>query len=72
MYDDSPYLSFDELLIKDKSVSIHQRNRQLWATEIFKVENGVSTGLTEYTFHFGNKLYDKAILKIFLRVEFIK
>ena len=52
VYDDSPYLSFDELLIKDKSVSIHQRNLQLLATEIFKTKNGVSTGLTEDIFHF--------------------
>ena len=58
VYDDSPYLSFDELLIKDKSVSIHQRNLQLLATEIFKVKNGVSTELTEDIFHFINKLYD--------------
>ena len=57
-YDDSPSLSFDELLIKDKSVSIHQRNLQLLATEIFKVKNGVSTGLTEDFFHFVNKPYD--------------
>ena len=26
VYDNSSYLSFDELLIKDNSVSIHQRN----------------------------------------------
>ena len=44
VYDDSPYLSFDELIIKDKSVIIHQRNLQLLATEDFKVKNGVSTG----------------------------
>ena len=55
VHDDSPYLRFDELLIKDKSVSIHQRNLQLLATEIFKVKNGVSTGLTEDIFHFVNK-----------------
>ena len=36
VYDDSPYLSFDELLIKGKSVSIHQRNLHLLATEIFR------------------------------------
>ena len=52
VYDDSPDLSFDELLIKDKSVSIHQINLQLLATETFKVKNGVSTGLTEDIFHF--------------------
>ena len=33
VYDDSPYLSFDELLIKDKSVSIHQRNLFFYGTE---------------------------------------
>ena len=47
VYDDSPYLCFDEMLIKDKSISIHQRILQLLATEIFKVKNGVSTGLSE-------------------------
>ena len=36
VYDDSPYLSFDELLIKDKSVSIHQRNLHLLTTEILR------------------------------------
>ena len=56
--DDSPYLRFDELLIKCKSVSIHQRNLQSQATEIFKVKNGVSTGLTDDIFHFVNKPYD--------------
>ena len=58
VYDDSPYLSFDELLIKDKSVSIHQKNLRLLATKIFKVKNRVSTGLTEDIFHFVNKPYD--------------
>ena len=54
-YDDSPYLNIDELLIKDKPISIHQRNFQLLATEIFKVNNGVSTRLTQDTFQFVNK-----------------
>ena len=67
VYDDSPYLSFDELLIKDKSVSIHQRNLQLLATEIFKVKNGVSTGLTEDIFHFVNKPYDLRNNRILFR-----
>ena len=67
VYDDSPYLSFDELLIKDKSVSIHQRNLQLLATEIFKVKNGVSTGLTEDIFNSDNKLYDLQNNRILLR-----
>ena len=58
VYDDSSYLSFDELLIKYKSVSIHQRNVQFLAIEIFKVKNGVSTELTEDIFQFVNKPYD--------------
>ena len=58
VYDDSPYFSFDELLIKDKSVRFHQRNLQLLTTEIFNVKNWVSTGLTEHIFHFVNKTYD--------------
>ena len=33
VYDDSPYLNFDELLIKDKSVSIHLRNLHFLASE---------------------------------------
>ena len=41
VYDDSPYLSFDELLIKDKSVNIHQINLPFLAIEIFKLKNGV-------------------------------
>ena len=57
-YNDSPYLSFDELLIKDKSVSIHQRNLHFMTTEIFKIMNGVSTGLPEDIFQFDNKHYD--------------
>ena len=58
VYDDSTYLGFDELLTKDKSVSIHQINVQLQATEIFKVKNGVSAELIEDIFHFVNKPYD--------------
>ena len=58
VYDDNPYLSFDELLIKDKSVSIHQRNLQFLSTEVFKMKNGVSAGLTEDIFQFVDKPYD--------------
>ena len=47
--------NIDELLIKDKPISIHQRNLQFLATEIFKVKNGVSTRLTQGTFQFVNK-----------------
>ena len=67
VYDDTPYLSFVELLIKNKSVSTHQRNLQLLTTEIFKVKNGVSTGLTEDNFHFVNKPYDLRNNRILFR-----
>ena len=50
VYDDIPYLSFDELLIKDELVTIYQKNLQLLVTESFKVKNGVSTGSTEDIF----------------------
>ena len=50
VYDDSTYLGFDELLTKDKSVSIHQINVQLQATETFKVKNEVSAELIEDIF----------------------
>lgn len=58
VYDDNPYLSFHELLMKDKLVGIHQRNLQFLATEIFKVKHGVSTGLTEDFFQFVDKSFD--------------
>ena len=58
VYDDSTSLSFDELLIKDKSVIIHQRNLQFLATENFKVKKGLSTGVTEDIFKFVNNAYN--------------
>ena len=67
-YDDKHYLSFDELLTKDKSGSIHQKNLQLLATDIFKVNNGVSTALTEYIFNFVNKPYDLRNNRILFRM----
>ena len=60
-------LRFDELLIKNRSVSIHQINFQFLATEILKVKNGVSTGLTENIFQFVNKPYDLRNNRILLR-----
>ena len=51
VYDYNHEVRFDELLIKDKSVSIHQGNLQFLATEILKVKNEVSTGLTEDIFN---------------------
>ena len=67
VYDDSPYLSFDELLINKKSAGIHQIDLQFLATEIFKVKNGVSTGFTEHIFQVVNKTYDLRNNKLLLR-----
>ena len=39
VYKDEKNLSLDDLLKKDKSVSIHQRNLQILATEIYKARN---------------------------------
>ena len=65
--DGSPYLSFDELLIKDKSVTLHQKTLQFLPTKIFKVKNGMSTGLTENIFRFVDKSYNLRIKSILFR-----
>ena len=44
IYDDKQS-SFDELLEKDSSVSVHERNIQILATEMYKVRKGISTPL---------------------------
>ena len=67
VYGVSPYLSFDELLMKDKSVRIHPRNLHFLATEIFKMKNELSTGLTEEILQFANKPYDLRNNRILLR-----
>ena len=42
--------SFNELLEKDGSVSIHERNLQVLATEMYKISNGLSTPLMKDIF----------------------
>ena len=42
--------SFNELLEKDGSVSIHERNLQVLATEMYKISNGLSTPLIKDIF----------------------
>ena len=42
--------SFTELLEKDKSTTIHNRNIQLLATELFKVKNGLSPAFMKEIF----------------------
>ena len=42
--------SFDDLLYKDKSVSVHHRNLQILAIELFKVKNGIAPSLMNEIF----------------------
>ena len=42
--------TFEELLMKDKSFTIHDRNLQVLATEIYKVINNISPAITNSIF----------------------
>ena len=44
-------LSLDDLLKKGKSVSIHQRNLQILATEIYKARNDLGPEIMKDIFH---------------------
>ena len=44
--------TFQQLLKQNKSVSIHQRNLQILATEIFKTKNGLNPVIMEDVFNF--------------------
>ena len=50
--------TFSELLSKNKSVTIHQRNLQLLATEIFKTKNELNPKIMEEILTFKNVDYD--------------
>ena len=50
--------TFSELLSKDKSVTIHQRNLQLLATEIFKTKNELNPKFMAEILAFRNVDYD--------------
>ena len=50
--------TFSELLSKDKSVTIYQRNLQLLASEIFKTKNGLNPKFMEEIFTFKNLAYN--------------
>ena len=47
--------NFEELLEKDKSVSVQMKNLQHLATEIFKVKNGLSPTIKNKVFNFQEK-----------------
>ena len=50
--------SFRELLKRDKSVTIHERNIQVLLTEIFKVKSGDAPEKTTEIFKFKDHSYD--------------
>ena len=58
VYKDKTNLSLDDLLRKDKSVSIHQRHLQTLATEIYKARNYLGPEIMKDIFHFVQKPYN--------------
>ena len=58
VYKDEENLSSDDLLKKDKSVSIHQRNLQILATEIYKAKNDLGPEIMKDIFHSVQKPYN--------------
>ena len=50
--------TLQQLLKQNKSVSIHQRNLQILATEIFKTKNGLNPVIMEDVFNFKNLAYN--------------
>ena len=58
VYKDKTNLSLDDLLKKDKSVSIHQRNLQTLVIEIYKARNGLGPEIMKYIFNFVQKPYN--------------
>ena len=55
VYKNETFLSFDDLLKRDRSVSIHQKNLQILATEIYKTKNDLGPKIMKDTFHFIQK-----------------
>ena len=54
-YDQSHELTFDQLLVKDNSVSIHQKNLQVLATEIAPTIMAELFQLTDKPYNLRNK-----------------
>ena len=50
--------SFNEFLEKDGSVSIHEQNLQVLATEMYKISNGLSTPLMKAIFSINRNPYN--------------
>ena len=66
IYPNQHQITFKELLEKNKTVSIHQRNLQTLATEIYKAKNKISPEVVNSLFEFTSKNYNlrnESILK---------
>ena len=57
-YKNETFLSFGDLLKRDRSVSIHQKNLQILATEICKTKNDLGPKIMKDTSHFIQKPYN--------------
>ena len=57
-YKDERNISLGELLKKDKPVSIHQRNLQILATDIWKTRNDLGPEIMKDIFHSVQKPYN--------------
>ena len=58
IYPNQHQLTFKQLLEKNETVSIHQRNLQTLATEIYKAKNKVSPEVVNSLFEFTNRNYN--------------
>ena len=70
IYPNQHQLTFKELLEKNKTVSICQRNSQTLATEIYKAKNKIIPEIVNSLFEFTNKNYNLRNASIFKRNKY--
>ena len=58
VYKNETFLSFDDLLERDRSVNIYQKNLLVLATEIYKTKSGLGPKIMKDTFRFIQKPYN--------------